>query len=124
MGTITKLRATRSERTPLELVSWRQEQDLREVTQTDAVLWGWVKRCRLKNGQMALFSNRMQDRFRMVCLYNGMPMLIILPVGKTRQFRRQLYTKLAAWLVDSFLMRDKVAQKLVFDLADVWSEAA
>lgn len=120
MGTITRLRPQErsTKPTPLELVTWRRDQDLREVSQAEDVLWAWVRKCRLKDGQLALFSNRIEDRFRMVALYNGMPMLIILPVGKTHQFRRQLYAKLAEWIVDSFLMKDSVERKLItLDLA-------
>lgn len=85
----------------------------------DDVLQAWVRKCRLKDGQIALFSNKADDRFRMVALYNGMPMLIILPVGKTRQFRRVLYAKLAEWIVDSFMLKDSVARKLTIDIGDL-----
>jgi hypothetical protein len=122
MGTVTRLRPRARTNTPLELITWRRDQDLREVSQAEDILKGWVRKCKLKDGQVALFSNKMEDRFRMVTLYNGVPMLIILPVGKTRQFRRQLYAKLAEWIVESFLMRDSVERKLI--TIDIGLEAA
>ena len=42
-----------------------------------------------------------------------------LPVGKTRQFRRVLYAKLAEWIVDSFMLKDSVARKLTIDIGDL-----
>lgn len=124
MGTITRLRTrAQASNTPLEIVTWRRDQDLREVSQSEDILWSWIRKCRLKDGQVALFSNRAEDRFRMVAQHHGMPMLIILPVAKSHQFRRQLYAKLAEWIVNGFTTKRGVANELVKIDLD-WAAAA
>lgn len=112
MGTVTSLRREALNR-PLEITTWRQDQDLREVSQSEDILWYWVKDCKLKNGQAALFSNKAETRFRIVARYNDMPMLIILPVAASYALRRQLYAKIAEWVVNTFTTRRGVARDLV-----------
>jgi hypothetical protein len=117
MGTVTSLRREALNQ-PLEIITWRQNQDLREVSQAEDILWYWVKDCKLRNGQAALFSNKAEDRFRIVARYNDMPMLIILPVAVSYQLRRQLYAKIAEWVVHGFTTRRGVANELIeIDLA-------
>jgi len=124
MGTLVSLRrSTCATNRPLELITWRRDQDLREVSQAESILWGWVKKCKLKDGQAALFSNKVEDRFRIVARYNGMPMLIILPVAQSYHFRRQLYMKLAEWIVSGFTTSRSVAGDLVKIELDI-AEAA
>lgn len=112
MGTVTSLRRESSKQ-PLEITTWRKEQDLREVSQSEEILWNWVKECKLKDGQAALFSNRAETRFRIVARYNDMPMLIILPVAASYALRRQLYAKIAEWLVNNFMAKRGVARDLI-----------
>jgi hypothetical protein len=122
MGTVTNLRRGALNK-PLEIVTWRQDQDLREVSQSEDILWAWVKDCKLKDGQVALFSNKVEDRFRMVARYCGMPMLIILPVAQSSYFRKKLYAALAEWVVTHFTARRAVSNELIkIDLE--WAAAA
>jgi hypothetical protein len=112
MGTVTSMRKGALQQ-PLEIATWRQDQDLREVSQSEDILWYWVKECKLRDGQAALFSNKSETRFRIVARYNDMPMLIILPVAASYALRRQLYAKIAEWLVNSFTTRRGVARDLI-----------
>jgi hypothetical protein len=67
----------------------------------------------LLEGQAALFSNKSEDRFRLVALYNDMPMLIILPVGASQHLRRQLFLRLAEWLVRGFKSEEGLSTRLI-----------
>jgi len=106
-------RVSRQDPKPLlEIIDWQREQDLREVSQSEPVLLEWLRVFKVKEGQGVLFSNRAETRFRMVAILSGMPVLVIFPVGESRQLRRQLYLKIAQWAIQTFGMKNWLAHDL------------
>ena len=73
--------------------------DMRDVTHNMKRLKSVQKTYSLKEGQAVLLSNFKQDRFRMVAIVGGIPMLILIPTGKTRQARLLIYQLVVAWLL-------------------------
>jgi hypothetical protein len=114
---MTKISALRPT-TPLELVAWEHEVDLRTVSHKAAWLKKVAKKYKLKNGQAVLYSNKAWDRFRAVQLINGLPIVLLFPVEETYELRHALFEQIAAWLVSSY----KMPKKLTKDLHDVFVE--
>lgn len=90
--------------TPLELVAWEREIDLRTVSHRASWLKDVVKKYQLKNGQAVLYSNGAWDRFRAIQLINGLPVVLLFPVEETYELRHALFEQIAAWLVSSYKM--------------------
>lgn len=114
MSNVTALRPS----TPLELVSWEREVDLRKVSHRAGWLRRVTKKFKLKNGQAVLYSNKAWDRFRAVQLINGLPVVILFPVEESYELRRALFEQLAAWVVSTY----RVPQRLKKSLHEVFVE--
>lgn len=103
--------------TPLELVGWEKETDLRTVSHSAKWLIAQTtKLYKLKNGQAILYSNKAEDRFRAVQLINGLPVVILFPIDETYALRRRLYLEIASWLVATY----KVPARIKRDLHEVF----
>ncbi len=65
----------------ITLVAWEPDTDLRKVSHMNPCAQQIAKKYKLEDGQGALFSNKAQNRFRIVANVGGMPCLILPPVG-------------------------------------------
>lgn len=103
--------------TPLEVVAWERDIDLRTVSHQAKFLKSIAKRYNLVNGQTVLYSNTAWDRFRAVMVVNGLPVLILFPVDETYELRKKLFEQVAEWLTHTYRVRASVQKGLhaVFD---------
>lgn len=104
---------SRIRRTSITLVDWVDHVDLRKVVRRHADLASLAKKHKLEeNGDTLVLVNSRVDRYRLVTMLGGVPMLVLPPTTTRAQERLGIFVRLHEFL-----------RGLVFRTDDRWSAA-
>lgn len=97
---------------PLTIVDWKENCDLRTVSQRATFLRNAKRIYRLKDREAVLFSNNACNRFRLVVCWNEMPMLIIPPVASYSDMLLSLFLQVSRFIHENFGSSDHIKKWL------------
>lgn len=89
-------RSVESNASPLEIIEFVSESNLREVSWNQKFLEGVKQEYKIKHRQAVVFANVAQDRFRLVANFYGLAVLVLPPIDP--QDRISLYLKISQFL--------------------------
>lgn len=104
----------RSRSSPLEIVDFEPDTNLRTVCWNQLYLERVKKKYSLEHRQAVIFSNVSQDRFRLVACFFGMAVLMLPPIDP--EDRISLYLKVSQFLRQFHFTRKELLQSLDSDI--------